>query len=121
MGNEFEGKVAVVTGSSGIGLGAALKLAHEGAAVYICGIDDDHNANARARGEGLNFTVSCVDVANETAVSDWMNWIGNIAGGIDILVNAAVFKFDGVRFWRILACAGRARRSYDCGGSRGRL
>ena len=31
MGNEFEGKVAVVTGSSGIGLGAAQKLAHEGA------------------------------------------------------------------------------------------
>lgn len=95
MGNEFEGKVAVVTGSGGIGLGAALKLAREGAAVYVCGIDDDHNAKARATGKGLNFTVSHADVADEAAVSDWINEIGNKADGIDILVNAAAIQTYG--------------------------
>jgi NAD(P)-dependent dehydrogenase (short-subunit alcohol dehydrogenase family) len=39
----FEEKVVVVTGSSGIGLGAALHLASEGAKVYVCGIDGPTN------------------------------------------------------------------------------
>ncbi|MEM9425556.1 MAG: oxidoreductase, partial [Pseudomonadota bacterium] len=34
---EFTGKTVVVTGSSGIGLGAALHFAREGAKVHVCG------------------------------------------------------------------------------------
>ena len=44
---EFNGKIAVVTGSSGIGLGAALHFAREGAKVFVCGNDEAHNAKAR--------------------------------------------------------------------------
>jgi NAD(P)-dependent dehydrogenase (short-subunit alcohol dehydrogenase family) len=43
----FEEIVVVVTGSSGIGLGAALHLASEGAKVYVCGIDGPTNDTAR--------------------------------------------------------------------------
>ena len=49
MSEDFEGKTAVVTGSSGIGLGIALRLAELGAEVYLCGISPEHNATAKQR------------------------------------------------------------------------
>ncbi len=85
MTGDFNGEVALVSGSSGIGLGAAVKLAAQGAKVYLCGIDEDHNNKALA--QGLN--VSAVDVADENEVSDWITGVGEKNGGIDILVNAA--------------------------------
>lgn len=95
MSGEFSEKVAIVTGTSGIGLGAALKLAREGADVYVCGIDDAHNATANASGQGLSFSVAKVDVSDEAAVNDWINQIGQRTGGIDILVNAAAIQTYG--------------------------
>ncbi len=95
MSSEFSGKVALVTGTSGIGLGAALKLAREGAEVYVCGIDDAHNETAKAAGQGLSFCVAKVDVSDEAAVNDWINEIGQRTGGIDILVNAAAIQTYG--------------------------
>ena len=53
----FEEKVVVITGSSGIGLGAALHLASEGVKVYVCGIDGPTNDTARQKASGLNLTV----------------------------------------------------------------
>lgn len=95
MGNEFAGKIAVVTGSSGIGFGAAMKFARVGATAYVCGIDEDHNAKAVASSVGLNLSVDKVDISDETAVSHWINKIGNTEGGIDILVNAAAIQSYG--------------------------
>jgi NAD(P)-dependent dehydrogenase (short-subunit alcohol dehydrogenase family) len=95
MVKEFEGKVAVVTGSSGIGLGAALKFAREGATVFVGGIDEELNAKAVDAGADLEFTVDRVDVSDEGSVAEWINRIGDRAGGIDILVNAAAIQTYG--------------------------
>lgn len=95
MTREFDGKVAVVTGSSGIGLAAALKLAQEGARVFLGGIDDDHNAAAAQKAKATALSVHKVDVADETQVAAWMKDAGTEAGGIDILVNAAAIQTYG--------------------------
>ena len=42
--NEFQNKVAIVTGTSGIARGIAQKLAANGAKVVACGIDPAANA-----------------------------------------------------------------------------
>ena len=95
MTQEFEGKVAIVTGSSGIGLGGALKLARECAKVYVCGIDKVHNATATAAGAGLDFTVQEIDVSDEQQVATFVADVGQEASGIDILVNAAAIQTYG--------------------------
>lgn len=95
MTREFDGKVAVVTGSSGIGLAAALKLAQEGARVFLGGIDDDYNAAAAQKAKATALSVHKVDVADEAQVAAWMKDAGTEAGGIDILVNAAAIQTYG--------------------------
>lgn len=92
---EFADKVAVVTGSSGIGLGAALHFAREGAKVHVCGIDPDHNAKARAAAGDLPLAVSKLDVSEPEQVEGWIDAIGDAEGGIDILVNAAAVQTYG--------------------------
>ncbi len=91
MTYDFAGKVAAVTGSSGIGLGAALHLARAGARVFLGGIDAALNAKAAetARDEGLDISCHQVDVADEGSVR---SWAGEIAAATDVLhalVNAA--------------------------------
>ena len=91
MMTDFTGKVAAVTGSSGIGLGAALHLAGSGARVFLAGIDSGLNDEAAtlAAGEGLDITLHQVDVADEDSVR---GWAGQIAGETEVLhalVNAA--------------------------------
>ncbi len=95
MTGEFDGKVAVVTGSSGIGLAAAMKLARDGAQVFLGGIDAEHNAAAVEQARGLRLRVDRVDVAEEEQVAAWMGDVGAQAGGIDILVNAAAIQTYG--------------------------
>ncbi|MCV6591988.1 MAG: SDR family oxidoreductase [Silicimonas sp.] len=92
--SDFKGKVALVTGSSGIGLGAALHFARLGAQVHLCGIDAELNAKAAEAGQGLDLTVSRVDVADAGEVETWVTQAGG-AHGIDILVNAAAVQTYG--------------------------
>lgn len=95
MEQDFAGKVALVTGSSGIGLGAALRLAKGGAKVFVCGIDNAHNREAENSASGLDMTITKVDVSDEAQVSNWITPIGDAEGGIDILVNAAAIQTYG--------------------------
>lgn len=92
---EFDGKIAVVTGTSGIGLAAALKLARDGAWVFLGGINEAHNLAAEDLAKGLPVSVQRVDVADEQQVSGWIGDVGREAGGIDILVNAAAIQTYG--------------------------
>ena len=91
---EFSGKVAAITGSSGIGLGAALKFAREGATVHLCGNDAAHNERAWIETEGLDVTVAEVDVTLPAQLGSWMHDVGS-AGGMDVLVNAAAVQTYG--------------------------
>ena len=91
----FAGKVALVTGSSGIGLGAALRLAREGAVVHLCGIDAPSNTAAEDAAAGLPVELHRCDVADETAVEVMVAKVMESADRIDILVNAAGIQTYG--------------------------
>ena len=91
----FTGKTALVTGSSGIGLGTALRLARGGAVVHLCGIDPAMNRAAEQAAAGLPVSVHACDVASETAVAALVDRVMTTADAIDILVNAAGIQTYG--------------------------
>ena len=90
---EFDGKRALVTGSSGMGLASALRLAREGAEVHLCGIDAGLNTAAAEAAAGLRVEVHACDVADETALRRLLAVVGE--AGFDILVNAAAIQTYG--------------------------
>ncbi|HEX4165470.1 MAG TPA: SDR family oxidoreductase [Bryobacteraceae bacterium] len=88
---ELKGKVAVVTGTSGIGKAVALRFARSRAKVVACGIDDSLNSSLKEQAltDGLALeTVTC-DVAEPTGVQAAIAKTLALFGGLDILVNAA--------------------------------
>ncbi|MGC6453441.1 MAG: SDR family NAD(P)-dependent oxidoreductase [Candidatus Puniceispirillaceae bacterium] len=97
MTYDFTGKVAAVTGSSGIGLGAALHLARCGARVFLAGIDAALNSTAGdlAAEEGLDITLHQVDVADEASVRGWADAIAGATDVLHALVNAAGLQTYG--------------------------
>ncbi len=84
----YEGRTALVTGSSGMGLASALRLASEGARVHLCGIDDRLNEEARRKAGDLPVIVARVDLARDAEVEAWVKGAAE-ADGLDLLVNAA--------------------------------
>jgi meso-butanediol dehydrogenase/(S,S)-butanediol dehydrogenase/diacetyl reductase len=88
----LEGKVAVVTGGgSGIGRAAALRFAHEGAAVVVADVAGD-NAEAVAREiteAGGRAVGMAVDVSDEAQVASMVDRAVREFGGLDVLMTAA--------------------------------
>jgi NAD(P)-dependent dehydrogenase (short-subunit alcohol dehydrogenase family) len=92
MGDEFAGKVAVVTGGgSGIGAATARALAREGASVAI--LDRDPAAVEAVAGtiaaEGGKAAGHVLDVADGPAFARVATIVAEREGGIDVLVNSA--------------------------------
>ena len=92
---DFKGKCAAVTGTSGIGLDAALLLARSGARVFLAGIDPEQNDKARRDAEGLALSVHRADVSDEASVAGWIAEIAAETPTLDILVNAAAIQTYG--------------------------
>ena len=88
---DFGGKIAITTGTSGIGKGAAFRLARGGATVLALGLDAEANALMRqeAAAEDLRVTVVEADVTDEAAVASAVRSVVDGFGGLDILVNSA--------------------------------
>jgi meso-butanediol dehydrogenase / (S,S)-butanediol dehydrogenase / diacetyl reductase len=88
---EFHGKVALVTGTTGIGRATAIRLAQGGARVLACGIDAAANAALAdlARAQGLEIVPRLTDVAIEPEVEAAVAEAVDRFGGLDIVVNAA--------------------------------
>jgi NAD(P)-dependent dehydrogenase (short-subunit alcohol dehydrogenase family) len=88
---EFGGKVALVTGTTGIGLACTLRMARAGASVMACGINAAANSQltALAEAEGLAISVRQTDVAIEREVEDAVAEAAKRFGGLDIVVNSA--------------------------------
>lgn len=95
MEQDFKGKIALVTGSSGIGLASALRIAQGGGRVHLCGIDDGLNAEAEKATEGLQVWVHKVDVSDEAQISNAVEAAVKADGGLDIVVNAAAIQTYG--------------------------
>lgn len=84
-------RAAITGGTTGIGRAIAILLAAEGAAVFICGRNEDHLADAladiRAVGEGDGIAI---DLAEGDNVKTFIDRATAAFGGLDIVViNAA--------------------------------
>lgn len=92
MSEGLTDKVAVVTGSSGIGLGCALRLAELGVRVYLCGNNAEHNAQARKRSSGSSISVKEVDVSDPTQVEAFAKSVASQEPDLHLLLNAAAIQ-----------------------------
>ena len=92
----LDGKRALITGArKGIGRGIALTLAQEGAHVGINDIVEDDvtlQTAAVARGNGVRATVHRGDVSSISGIDAVIDSFLQSHGGIDILVNNAIFR-----------------------------
>jgi len=96
-------RVAVVTGgASGMGRGAALKLAAEGAIVEILDLLDAEPVCAEIRRAGGTASAMKCDTTDEAALARCAEAIGARRGRIDILVNNAGI-LQGRTPWHSLA------------------
>ncbi len=88
---EFENKVALVTGTTGIGKAVAKRFAQAGAHVLCCGIDPDANRilASEADDESVTIGVRKCDVSVSDEVQAAVTAVVSDFGGLDIIVNAA--------------------------------
>ncbi len=89
----LDGKVALVTGGTrGIGRAVAAALVARGASVFLTGTRrtdaEDLAAEMTASGPGRAFGTGC-DVRDEQSVAALADFVGERAGGLDLLVNNA--------------------------------
>lgn len=86
----LKGRIAVVTGGAGgMGRGAALKLAQEGAAIEILDRQDAAQACEAIRQAGGAASAMACDTTDETQIARCARAIEDRHGRIDILVNNA--------------------------------
>nr|WP_321983832.1 SDR family oxidoreductase [uncultured Lichenicoccus sp.] len=88
---EFGHRIALVTGTTGIGRATALRLARAGAEVHALGIDAQANAALAeaAAAAGLAIRTRHADVAVAADVAAAIDVVVTTSGGLDIIVNAA--------------------------------
>lgn len=100
MNKKFVGRVAVVTGGSrGIGRAVAVRLASEGARVFV-----NYSSRSDAAEETVGLCAAAggvaesigFDVSSSAAVDEAMSAIREKAGSLDILVNNAGMSKDGL-------------------------
>jgi meso-butanediol dehydrogenase / (S,S)-butanediol dehydrogenase / diacetyl reductase len=89
--NDFAGRVAVVTGTTGIGRAIAMRFAAGGAKVVSCGVDKSGNDDLTrdAAKQSLPLQVETCDVTNFNEVHAVITKSVTRFGGLDIIVNAA--------------------------------
>jgi NAD(P)-dependent dehydrogenase (short-subunit alcohol dehydrogenase family) len=90
---EFESKVAIVTGTTGIGRAIAKRLASGGASVVALGIDAAANRELQQQSDavGLALRVELCDVSQPEQVQAAVAETAARLGGLDFIVNCAAF------------------------------
>lgn len=88
---DFDGKVALVTGTTGIGMASAMRLAAGGASILALGIDETANAAMQAGLDraGAAAWVVTADVSVPDDVASAIAVGVERFGGLDIIVNSA--------------------------------
>lgn len=88
---EFENRVAVVTGTTGIASAIAKRLAAGGCRVLACGIEPDPNRRLQeeAKAAGMTLQVELCDVSQPDQVRAIVAKTITTYGGLDTIVNAA--------------------------------
>jgi short-subunit dehydrogenase len=96
--NEFEGKVAVVTGAaSGIGRATARRLAERGCLIALADIDRDGlNALAEEMTQsGATVSIHSVDVSSSSQMEAFARDVEARYGAVDLLINNAGVGISG--------------------------
>jgi meso-butanediol dehydrogenase / (S,S)-butanediol dehydrogenase / diacetyl reductase len=88
---DFENKVAIVTGTTGIGRAIAKRLASEGCRVVACGIETSANQELQqeAQSQRLSLSVEQCDVGRREEVQAVVHKTVSAHGALDLIVNAA--------------------------------
>jgi len=87
---KLQDQVAIVTGGGhGIGRAIALRFAKEGAAVALCGTQEQplEETASEIRGHGGRALAQIADVADESAVRSFVSATVDAFGQLDVLVN----------------------------------
>jgi meso-butanediol dehydrogenase/(S,S)-butanediol dehydrogenase/diacetyl reductase len=87
--NEFQNRVAIVTGTTGIGKAIALRLASAGCSVIACGIDAKANSELQQESSALSLDVELCDVSRPEQVKALVAGAVARHGGLDFIVNCA--------------------------------
>ena len=90
--NRFDNKRAFVTGAaSGIGQATAVRLASEGASLYLTDLNEDGLGDTAAQCVelGANVETRKLDVSDEAAVNAAIEDCASRLGGIDVVCNIA--------------------------------
>jgi len=96
---EFLNKVAIVSGTTGIGRAIAVRLAADGASVLACGIDAGANRELQQQADAQGYTlrVESCDVSRPEQVQVLVQEAVRQFGGLDLLANcAAIHPFGTV-------------------------
>lgn len=88
---DFENKMAIVTGTTGIGKAISIRLACGGARVLACGNDAPANEalNRKAIADGIAIEARQCDVSSAADIQAVLARAHELSGGVDILVNSA--------------------------------
>ena len=88
---DFTGKVALVTGTTGIGRASAIRLAQGGASVLSCGIDTAANAALAQDAQAMALSIHpwTADMSVEPQVAAAVAEAVRRFDGLDIIVNSA--------------------------------
>jgi len=88
---DFENKMAIVTGTTGIGRAIAIRLARGGSRVLACGIDTSANEALKQKAIAEEITIEArqCDVSSAADIQAAVERAREISGGVDILVNSA--------------------------------
>lgn len=89
--SELRDKIAVITGSRGLGLAIARELGRRGARIALCARDDQelHRACELLEREQIEAAAFRADVSDASAIAPLVSQVLHRFGGIDILVNNA--------------------------------
>ncbi len=90
--NRFDGKRVFITGAaSGIGQATAVRMASEGASLYLTDLNEEGLADTAAQcaAHGAEVVTRKLDVADEAAVNAAIEDCRSQLGGIDVLCNIA--------------------------------
>lgn len=94
MAENFEGKVAFVTGTaSGLGFATAKAFAEAGAAVALVDLDEDETGRAAGRIDGTTLAIAC-DISDEEAIRSAVERTVSELGRLDFAFNNAGVMVD---------------------------
>ena len=97
---DLKGKVAIVTGAGGSGIGhnLAVELAKLGAKVAFCDIANLESTEAKLSELGAQYTAKKVDMGDKQAINGFVDHVIEHFGQIDLLINNAGIALGDLTF-----------------------